>query len=417
MSPAAGIRGTLADRVSARLTPDRLLVYPAAVIVLFVVVWVVSLRTAFPLPDHLARWTAGSMVVHGNVASLYDPAAQSRLQVDVGADRLSWFVSPPYVALLFVPFGLLPYPVSGVVWTLLSMALLAWSARAVAGLNPRFSALGTGRGMLLAASCQPVLELVGGGQDTALVVAALVGGVRLVALGRAFAGGVLLGVMVVKPQLAVLVPVALLALRAWRAVAGTAVTVLVLGALATVLLGPGVWWAWPDALSSPLYLTEVQQTQAWKNTTLFGLAESLTPDAVGVAALVVWAAAALTVAVLTWRWWRGSRPDAVPLLLVMVPLVTVLVTPHGMVYELVLLLPAAAWWCAPADAARPRALTAVAYVLLFLAPLLHLVALTVPGLALLDAPWVVAPLLAVWWGMVRGPRASRPMAHEVSAAG
>ncbi len=396
---------SLAARVTGRLTPDRLVVYPGVVVVLFVVVWAVSLRAAFPLPDFLARWTAGSMVAGGDGASLYDPVAQSVVQAGVGAQRLSWFVSPPFVAVLFVPFGLLPYWLAAVVWTAVSLAFLAWSARAAATLHPRMSALGTGRGLLVAASCQPVLELVGGGQDCALVLASFVLGARWLERSRAFPAGMALGVGLVKPQLVVLVPLLLLATRRWRALLGFSCIGLGLAALATLVLGPGVWGRWKVALTSPLYAADVQQDQAWKNSTVYGFLHGVLPDAWGSVATVLWAVAVVGVAVATLRNWRSLREAPIGvLLLVTVPLATVLVTPHAMVYDLVLVVPAVAYLVGVREATRERALAVAAYLLLFLAPLLHLLASAVPVAGLLEATWVVLPLAALWWGHLRAER-------------
>ena len=385
----------LGPRIAARLTPDRLLVYPAVVIVLFVVVWGVSLRSAVPLPDYLARWTAGGMVLDGQVSDLYDPAAQSRIQADMGATRLSWFVSPPYVALLFAPLAALPYPVSAAVWTLVSVALLVWSARTASGLHPRLARLGTPTGMLVAGSCQPVLELVGGGQDTALVLAALVLGAKWLSQGRGLAAGLALGVGAVKPQLVVLVPVLLLMLRQWRALLGFVVSCAIAATAATLALGPQVWLDWRGVLTSALYTTEVQAAQAWKNDSMYGLVASLVPAPSIV--VVLWVVLAGAVVVLTIKAWPHLKDTGpVSLLLVTTPLVTVLVSPHAMVYDLVLLVPAVAFLCAQPAAAHVRALAAVAYVLLFLAPLLHLAGERIVWFTPLAAPWTVLVIFALW---------------------
>jgi hypothetical protein len=59
------------------------------------------------LPDFFAHWTGGRLVLLGRVSELYDPTAQTALQVaTVPSTRgLAWFVSPPTSALLFVPVG------------------------------------------------------------------------------------------------------------------------------------------------------------------------------------------------------------------------------------------------------------------------------------------------------------------------
>ena len=79
-------------------------------------------RTAFGeavLPDYLAHWTGGRLVLDGELASLYDQRTQLEVQVaTVGqTSKLAWFVSPPFVALLYAPLAGLPYVASAAVWT------------------------------------------------------------------------------------------------------------------------------------------------------------------------------------------------------------------------------------------------------------------------------------------------------------
>lgn len=383
-------------RLDLLLTRRRLRVYPAVVIGLFVVVWLASLAVTVALPDFLARWTAGRMLLDGQVDVLYDPGVQSSLQEAVGATRLSWFVSPPYVALLFAPFGALPYPVAALLWTGFTVLVLAWCARSLSRLDPRLTVLGRPGGVLLVASCQPVLELVGAGQDTALVLAALTGGAVLLHRGRDVGAGVVLAAGLVKPHLVVLVPVVVLLARRWRVVLGFAALGGVIAGLTTVLLGSGAWSDWLDALSSPLYASEVGQGQSWKNAGLNGLVGYLLGPLPGWVPTLVWGALSMLVLWLTARRvpWRRVPPWV--LVLVVVPLTTVVVGPHVLVYDLVVALPAVVLVVGQGSA-TDRVLALVGYVLLFLAPLLHLIALQLSWLAVVGAPWVCLVSLALWW--------------------
>lgn len=385
-------------RLDQLLTPDRLVVYPVIITVLFLVVWGLALRTTLPLPDHLARWTAGRMVVDGQTSSLYDPALQSTVQSAQGATALSWFVSPPYVALAFVPFGLLPYAVSAVLWTLVSMGLLLWSMRALSALHPAFGALRRRGVLLIVVSCQPVLELVGAGQDSVVVLAAMVLGATLLTRGSPAVAGLVLSLTAIKPQLALLVPLVLLVGKAWRALAGLAAGGLTIAVITVVLLGQRVWQDWLHVLRSPLYQREVVEGQAWKTSTLKGLIDSVGAGAPRHFLTACWLVAITVVLLATFRkiaWWR--RAGAPLLLLTLAPVVTVLVTPHALVYDLVILLPGAVWLVGSARSPQSRALVAVAYVVLFLGPLLHLAAAMAPWpLTVVGAPWVVLFLLGVW---------------------
>lgn len=399
---AAGIRPVRRGwaRVDRYLTADRLVVYPAVVVALFVVVWLLSLAVTVPLPDFLARWTAGRLVIDGRADVLYDPGVQSGLQQALGADALSWFVSPPFVAVLLVPFGALPYGLAALAWTLLSLALLWLSVRALADLHPAFAALRGWRALLLAGSCQAVLELIGAGQDTAVVLAALVLGARLLASGSDLAGGLVLAVALVKPQLAWLVPVVLLLRGRWRALGAMVAGGIVLVGASLVVLGTGPWLDWVEALTSPLYRDEVVSGQTAKSTSINGLLEHLVPGS-GPVATVLWLVAFVALVVVAVRRRSALADVGVPVLLVtVVPLTTVLLTPHAMVYDLVVVIPAVVWLLTRRPSARVRGLAAVGYVLLFLAPLLQLAARAVPALAVLAAPWVVVVLVLLWRELV-----------------
>ena len=361
-----------ASRIDGWLTPDRLVVYPVVITVLFVVVWTISLRTALPLPDFMARWTAGRMVADGQVAQLYDPAAQSLVQARQGATALSWFVSPPPVALAFVPFGLLPYGVGAVLWTAVSVSLIVWSLRALSRFDPAFAALrrprrGAGRRLQPArARGRRRRAGLGGGPG---------GAGRGGGAARARATSQRAWCWQWRSSS-----------PSWRSSCRSSCCSATHGArsppwpwpglavagVATAVLGVRPWLDWLDVLSTPLYADEVVHAQAWKTSTLKGLVDSVGAGAPSVLLTLCWLAAALVVLYLTARR-VGLRPSvpAPLLLLTLAPVVTVLVTPHAIVYDLVVLLPGAVWLVHRAGSAQARSVVALAYVLLFLAPLLH----------------------------------------------
>jgi hypothetical protein len=101
------------------------------------------------------------------------------------------------------------------------------------------------------------------GETGYFTAAALVAGFALLP-GRPLWAGVLFGALLLKPQLAVLLPFALLGLRAWRALFAMIGTALGLAALSCLLFSPQLWPAWLGAL--PVYQGLVGQ-----NPRLFGL--------------------------------------------------------------------------------------------------------------------------------------------------
>jgi hypothetical protein len=81
--------------------------------------------------------------------------------------------------------------------------------------------------------------------------------------------------------------------------------------------------------------------------------------------------------------------------------VTVLLSPHAMVYDLVLVYPAVAWLLTCRTGPDVRGLVAVGYALLFFSPLVQVVAREVPAASVAAAPWVVLVLIALWWKAIR----------------
>jgi hypothetical protein len=114
---------------------------------------------------------------------------------------------------------------------------------------------------------------------------------------------VLIGSLCYKPQFGLLIPLALVAGRHWRALAAASTTVLGLCALTLLAFGPEVWEAFRASLSLTRTVVLEQGNTGWeKIQTLFSAARSLGATvgrAYGVQAVGTLACAALVV--LTWR--------------------------------------------------------------------------------------------------------------------
>ncbi len=148
------------------------------------------------------------------------------------------WVYPPYTLLLALPFAWLPWGASYAGFQVLSLsglllALQPWRPPGWAGVW--FIA-----GVLL---CPATAFTLGAGQNSFFSAALVVGGMYLV-MQRRMVGGILLGLLAFKPQLAIMVPVALIACGAWPAIASAAATVALL--LLASLLVPGLelWRGW-----------------------------------------------------------------------------------------------------------------------------------------------------------------------------
>src|SRR5205823_610860 len=118
-----------AAAVDRLLTRRRLRGYLA----IFLAVWVATLLASVAfghpprnmagkpiLPDFLAHWIGGRLLLDGQTVRLYDPDVQHALQTQVVGeqDALAWFVNPPFMAFFYAPFAALPYLPSALAWTL-----------------------------------------------------------------------------------------------------------------------------------------------------------------------------------------------------------------------------------------------------------------------------------------------------------
>jgi hypothetical protein len=189
----------------------RLPMMAVALLVLFVAVLalVTVLRDPYQM-DFISYWAAARLALEGNPAAAYDFAAHRAVELQATMVGGLPFGYPPSFMLLVAPFALSSYPVGAVAWVVVTFALYALAVRLW---RPDF--------LWPALALPPVLVNAITGQAGFLTAALFLGGAALLPR-RPFAGGLLLGLLVVKPQLGLMLPLVLLAGRQWRAIAGAA---------------------------------------------------------------------------------------------------------------------------------------------------------------------------------------------------
>ena len=193
-------------------------------------------RTDTPLGgDFLSFYAASKLLLAGHGAVVWRPDLHEAAELSVVSGLhgyLAFFYPPPYLLLCW-PLALLPFAASFAVWAigtsllaLLAMALFLRSAGARI------------RGAGLALLAFPALWLnILAGQNGALSLAILAAGFALLAR-HPFAAGAVLGVLVIKPQLAIALPFVLAASGRWRTFGATAASALVLLAIGAAVVGP-----------------------------------------------------------------------------------------------------------------------------------------------------------------------------------
>lgn len=170
--------------------------------------------------------------------SIYDLRLQQEaldaLNSQIQVAELARYISPPPVAWLAVPLTLLPFQVAYFVWSALLLGALGWTWY--------LAAPGTGRLRLVqlaaAVGWLPVIYGLQLGQPGLIVALGVAGCYALLRRDRPFWAGVALGALVLKPQLAFLVPAALLVSGRYRAFWGSVVAIGALAVLAALVVGP-----------------------------------------------------------------------------------------------------------------------------------------------------------------------------------
>src|SRR6266581_2567125 len=241
------------------LNAERVRVYSWMVVAIFAIVfigWVgLSLpdlvdRRGKPIGyDFMAFWSAARLALAGRPEAAFDGPTIAAIQhAAVPFLPNIWFPwhYPPTFLLVVVPLGLLPYPAALAVFVLGTAALWAALVRDV---------LPDRRAWIVAAAAPAGLITLIDGQN-ALLTASLAGFALLWLERRPVAAGILIGCLAVKPHLALLFPLALLAEGRWRSIAAAATTVLALGAASLVAFGWASWAAFLDHVPLTLAMGE-----------------------------------------------------------------------------------------------------------------------------------------------------------------
>jgi hypothetical protein len=209
-----------------------------------------------PRGDFLAFYSAARMALAGDAAGAYDWARLQPLQAEilgVPADAVAGFlgwVNPPHFFFAVLPFALPPFMAGWLGWVLVTAILFGLAARAVmpaAGIAAAVAALAT-PGVFYAASI---------GQN-GLLIGALLGWTFAWMDRRPAASGIALGLLTIKPQFGVLLPLILVATGRWRVFAWASATALLAMAAALAAFGPAAWWGFLEALArnQDIYLAE-----------------------------------------------------------------------------------------------------------------------------------------------------------------
>jgi alpha-1,2-mannosyltransferase len=230
---------------AARLFEDRRMrVYPRIFIAVYVLAALVLVlfsshmvdRSGKPIGyDFIAFWAASHLTLDNRPEAAFDDrsmAAAEQLAVPGITTLFRWFYPPTY-QLATAPFALLPYAAAYVLFIMLSLICFLLTVSRLLDQPER---------MLLLLAFPGTFICVMQGQNS-LLTASVFAGAIICLPRRPLAAGLLFGLLILKPQFGVFIPLALVASGQWRAFGAAALTVIVLVLASMAVFGIDLWQA------------------------------------------------------------------------------------------------------------------------------------------------------------------------------
>ncbi len=408
-------------RISAWLTPQRLRIYPLALLVATLASYGLTLSKSqrglepggqLVGRDFLAFFVAGEMVSCGDAAGLYDPtqqrAAQCRLIDQLCAtsrdtrpsarwNQVCLYLNPPHYALatsLLAPLG---YWGALAAWSALSLLCLA----ATLAIWRRWLPADAWQTAVMLVVCSPpFFQALAGGQNTFISLLILTGFCHLLLKRRDWLAGLVLSLLLYKFQLVAVPVLYLLLTKRWRGLAGTTTGVLITLGITLYALGPDALRDYaafsrrlPDLMNLPGF--DVQKQHSWHGfwTLLLGyrgssglsIARSLT---------VVSSLATLILAAGSWRG-RDDAGGRVPCQLSIMIFASMLISPHLFHYDMLLASTSAVLWFSSAATRWNSRRMAVMVIFFVLFAWLAVSPCIAAGAHLQLTPWLLLACIAI----------------------
>ena len=269
--------------------------------------------------DFISFWAAGRMVLAGHASAAYDIELHRHIEQSVVPTvGLLPFPYPPPFLMIVTPFALAPFGWAFVAWIAITSVFYVLSAK-------RFLP------WPYALANPPALVDFLIGQTGFLT-----GGLFLIGLGllsaAPFTAGAILGLMLIKPQLAVLLPVAMLAGREWRAILGAILSSSIALAAAFLLFGPDAYRGFVEIL--PHYVGYIRHN-SWNWVELaspfaFLRYVGVAPAAALTLHMLIAATAAAATFIVWWRNWEEK--------FAVLAAATLLMSPYLLTYDALLLI-------------------------------------------------------------------------------
>ena len=326
--------------------------------------------------DFSQVWTAGGMVLDGRAAEVWNWDKHRAVQLAFHGPKLAewygWHYPPPFL-LIAAALATMPYLPALFVWQAATLVPFAAMIRRFTGRREAWL-------FVFAAPVSLVCVMHG---HNGFLTGLLLGGGLMLLEKKPFAAGLLLGCLVYKPQFALVLPLLLLVLWNWRAIAGAAMSSLSLIGITLALWGWPVWQAFLASLPLTRRIVIEQGRTGWEKIMSPFSAVRSWDGSIEFAYAVQGAFTVTAIAATLWLA-RKARPDVRNAAVTAAVLIS---TPYVLDYDFVVLLAGIAFlW---RDATRHGWLSweKSALALIWIAPLFarNIAALTLFPLGLLTA--------------------------------
>ncbi|MGB8413813.1 MAG: glycosyltransferase family 87 protein [Candidatus Binatus sp.] len=283
--------------------------------------------------DFVNPYAASIAALKGDPASVYDIHRQHLQEVAVMGGKdfgVLGFHYPPMYLLIVLPLSMLPFIASWVVFEAVTLGGYLAVLRRIAPVP---------LGLWLAITFPAVIINFMCGQNGFLTTALTGGGLLLLDRWPLLAG-FLFGLMAYKPQFAILIPLALIAGRRWRALIATAISTILFAAASLAVFGAPAWRAFVGSIAfTQKIVLERGAINFPMLQSIFGAIRmwggSVEVAYVSQAVVAIYAASAVV-----WVW-QTRRPFALKAATVAVG--SLMVSPYVLQYDLVLLAIPIAW--------------------------------------------------------------------------
>jgi len=288
--------------------------------------------------DFLHFYTLGSLAITHQGSELYNMDTQAAVAAQRVPDArgIRYLpLYPPQVSLVFAPLAHLSYGGALALWWLCTAVIYGACCYAIWRVCPNLRDFG-GTVALVAIGSPALFHLIAWGQTSALALACFTAGFLLLRDQREFAAGLALGCLIFKPQLALAAAIVFILTGRWRILVGSALSAAAQIAAGIAYYGVAPFRSWLGILRAVPALLPSFEPRPYQTHCLRTFWSMLVPWSG--AALGLYVVSAIVVLAGTIAIWKCQ--ESLSLKYSALLLVTVLVSPHLTVYDLVILAPA-----------------------------------------------------------------------------